>query len=204
MGGRTLYGIRIGGRVMNPKERFLELYRAHITRAGADELLAFLEKKSDFFRAPASTRFHLSCEQGLLIHSVNVAEILLSHFPEESEQSLAVCGLLHDLCKVNYYRASTRNAKNDATGQWEKVPYYQVDDSFPYGHGEKSVYMIERFFRRGPRRPWPSAGTWADLTTPWRGGSSAISHGLVALSACGKITYCGSRSYIFARRERKI
>ena len=65
----------------------------------------------------------------------------------DSEESFAICALLHDLCKANYYKVSTRNVKNDATGQWEKVPYYTVEDQFPYGHGEKSVFLIERFMR---------------------------------------------------------
>ena len=39
-----------------------------------------------------------------------------------------------------------RNRKNDR-GEWEKVPFYAIDDQFPYGHGEKSVYLIERFVR---------------------------------------------------------
>jgi HD superfamily phosphohydrolase YqeK len=131
---------------MEHKEEFLTLYHTHITRPGAAELLHFLENKSDFFSAPASTRFHLSREGGLLEHSLNVARLMLSH-QDEPPDSLAICGLLHDLCKVNYYKVSTRNVKNEATGQWEKQPFYQVEDSFPYGHGEKSVYMIESFFK---------------------------------------------------------
>ena len=130
---------------MTPKEEFIALYQAHITRPGADKLLAFLEK-SDFFLAPASTRFHLACRGGLLEHSLNVGRLML-RYSDEAPESLAICGLLHDLCKTNYYKESTRNVKNEATGQWEKQPFFQVEDSFPYGHGEKSVYMNEQFFR---------------------------------------------------------
>ena len=61
--------------------------------------------------------------------------------------TFAICALLHDLCKANYYKAGTRNVKNDVTGQWEKVPSYSVEDLFPYGHGEKSVFLIERFMK---------------------------------------------------------
>ena len=128
------------------KDEFYSLYHEYITRPGAEELLKFLEEKSDFFTAPASTRFHLACEGGLLIHSINVAHEMMK-YDDEPMESLVICGLLHDVCKVNFYKLSLRNSKNEKTGQWEKVPFYQVEDRFPYGHGEKSVFMIERFMR---------------------------------------------------------
>ena len=131
---------------MDSKQQFYDLYRTHVTRSGAEELLHFLEHRSDFFAAPASTRFHLACEGGLLAHSVNVALELLK-FNDEPPDSAVICGLLHDICKVNYYKTSTRNVKNEKAGQWEKQAFYQIEDSFPYGHGEKSVFMIERFFQ---------------------------------------------------------
>lgn len=134
---------------MDYKERFLEIYQQNIARAGAKELLDWL-LKTDFFTAPASTRFHCACEGGLVQHSVKVYEVMMEkHFDEESDsrESFAVCALLHDLCKAQFYKVSTRNVKNEATGQWEKQPYFSVEDSFPYGHGEKSVFLIERFMR---------------------------------------------------------
>ena len=131
---------------MSEKQQFIDLFNQHITRPGSAELLNFLENKSDFFTAPASTKFHLACEGGLVKHSLNVALLMLEHQDEPTE-SLAICGLLHDMCKVNFYKPSMRNVKNDKTGQWEKQPYYQIEDSFPYGHGEKSVYMIESFMK---------------------------------------------------------
>ena len=83
------------------------------------------------------------------MHSLNVYHALHDGFftEGESEESYAICALLHDLCKANYYKKGTRNVKNDATGQWEKVPSYSVEDLFPYGHGEKSVFLIERFMK---------------------------------------------------------
>ena len=63
-----------------------------------------------------------------------------------SAESVAICALLHDLCKMNFYKVDYRNAKNDR-GEWEKVPYYTVDDRLPYGHGEKSVYIISGYMR---------------------------------------------------------
>ena len=132
---------------MEPKQEFIDLYQRHIVRQGAEALLTYLSDKTDFFTAPASTRFHLAHTGGLLQHSLNVGKHLLSAFPEENPESLAICGLLHDICKVNYYKVSTRHVKNEQTGVWEKQPFYQVEDTFPYGHGEKSVYLIERFMR---------------------------------------------------------
>lgn len=134
---------------MTNKEEFLQIYNEHIKRQGSQELLEWL-LKTDFFTAPASSRYHGACEGGLVFHSLNVYKTLRERYFEEgkdSEESFAICALLHDLCKAQFYKVSTRNVKNDVTGQWEKVPYYTVEDAFPYGHGEKSVFLIERFMR---------------------------------------------------------
>ena len=135
--------------MMTAKDEFIKIYTDNITRKGSAELLEWIQK-TDFFTAPASTKFHCACENGLVMHSVSVFNTLIEkHFDEERDslESFAICALLHDLCKAQYYKRSTRNVKNDETGQWEKVPYYSIDDSFPYGHGEKSVFLIERFMR---------------------------------------------------------
>ena len=134
---------------MGYKEEFLEIYKNNISREGSTQLLEWIEK-TDFFTAPASTRYHCACEGGLVQHSVNVYKVLRAkHFDPacDSEESFAICGLLHDLCKAQFYKISSRNVKNEKTGQWEKVPFYTIEDSFPFGHGEKSVFMIERFLR---------------------------------------------------------
>lgn len=130
------------------KEEFIAGYRQTITRKGADRLLQWMEK-SDFFTAPASTRYHLACEGGLMEHSWNVYQRLVKLAAESggswSTETLAVCGLLHDLCKVNFYRQEMRNVK--VNGSWEQQPFYTIDDQLPYGHGEKSVFIAERFIR---------------------------------------------------------
>ena len=134
---------------MTAKDEFLSIYRDNITRKGSKELLDWI-MKTDFFTAPASSKYHCACECGLVMHSVSVYNTLMEkHFDEErdSHESFAICALLHDLCKAQFYKVSTRNVKNEETGQWEKVPFYAVEDSFPYGHGEKSVFLIERFMR---------------------------------------------------------
>lgn len=133
----------------NLKREFIGIYRENILRQGSAELLKWI-LNTDFFIAPASTKFHCACEGGLVKHSLNVYKVLTSrHFDSENDnlESFTICSLLHDLCKVQFYKVSTRNVKNEMTGIWEKQPFYQVDDAFPYGHGEKSVFLIERFMR---------------------------------------------------------
>ena len=141
---------------MDIKDTFTEIYQKYITREGADKFLEYLTNKSDFFTAPASTRFHGAHEGGLAEHSVNVYECLRAYLDRErvkslyhmeySDESVALVALLHDVCKIGCYKVSTRNVK-DENGVWQRVPYYQFDDPMPYGHGEKSVYIISGFLR---------------------------------------------------------
>ena len=135
---------------------FITTYRTFIKREGADKLLDYLMNRSDFFTAPASSKFHNDFEGGLLDHSLNVHKRLVRLLEAEygdgwkevfSPETVAIVGLLHDVCKINYYKVSYRNVKNDETGQWEKKPFYSVEDDLPYGHGEKSVYIIGGFMK---------------------------------------------------------
>ena len=132
------------------KEEFIELLKS-TKRDGIEEIINFLEK-TDFFKAPASTRFHGNYEGGLLEHSMKVYEILKYKVKNSvtdinvSDDTLIIVALLHDICKANYYKVDFRNAKNER-GEWEKVPYYTVDDTIPYGHGEKSVMMITEYMK---------------------------------------------------------
>ena len=161
---------------MGYREEFCDIWRSQVSRPGADKLLDWLAT-TDFFRAPASTRFHGACEAGLVMHSLNVYHALMDRFFEEGDnpESMAICGLLHDLCKANYYKAGTRNVKNEATGQWEKVPTFMVEDQFPYGHGEKSVYLIERFIRLKPAEAVAIRWHMGGFDDAARGGCRAIS-----------------------------
>ena len=142
---------------MSNKERFIEIYNTNIKREGADKLLEYLlSKNSDFFEAPASTRFHGSYEGGLLEHSLNVYDCLKAYLERErvkemyslsfSDESIAIVSLLHDLCKINIYKPGTRNVKGE-DGVWRQVSTYEFDDKLPYGHGEKSVYIVTGFMR---------------------------------------------------------
>lgn len=138
------------------KQRFLEIMSNNVRRDGCDKLLEYMTSKSDFFIAPASTRFHGSYDGGLAQHSLNVYDCLKDYLSRPraaseynmnySEESIAICALLHDLCKANVYVRGTRNVKNEH-GVWEQVPTYFFEDNLPYGHGEKSVYMITGFMR---------------------------------------------------------
>lgn len=159
------------------KEMFYEIFHTHIVRQGGEEFLEWLER-TDFFSAPASTKFHCACEGGLVQHSISVFRVLEEkHFDPETDsmESFAICALLHDLCKVQYYKTSTRNVKNEVTGVWEKQPYYSIEDSFPYGHGEKSVYLIERFMRLKPAEAMAIRWHMGGFDEAAKGGSFAIS-----------------------------
>lgn len=139
------------------KDRFEQLLSS-VQREGIDKLLEFI-RKSDFYTAPASTKHHGAYEGGLLEHSLNVFDCLVKKFTENSVwvetlfnidmDTITIVSLLHDICKTYYYTVDYRNTK-DENGQWIKVPFYTVDDRIPYGHGDKSVMMIEEYIKLKP------------------------------------------------------
>lgn len=118
-------------------------------RPGIENLVQWLDN-SDFKVAPASTRYHSNYEGGLLKHSLNVYEecmrqqdlIKLFNVPKES---IIITSLLHDICKVNYYKMEMRNVKKN--GAWVQEPYYTVEDMFPMGHGEKSIIIAQQYIQ---------------------------------------------------------
>ena len=137
---------------MNQKEQFVDIL-ASTGRKGIDQVLQKLEE-SGFFEAPASSKFHLSCKGGLLQHSLNVYEAAsflrdqaCQRDPELDnllpKDSVAICSLLHDVCKTDIYKEGMLSRKN-AEGYWEKYVGYQVDYTagMPLGHGEKSVILL--------------------------------------------------------------
>ena len=132
------------------KQKFIELLKS-TNREGMDKLIEFIEK-TDFFKAPASTKYHGAYEGGLVEHSLKVYEILNEKIKNSvieintPLESIIIIALLHDICKVNFYKVDYRNAKNEF-GEWEKVPYYTVEDTIPYGHGEKSVMMLTEYIK---------------------------------------------------------
>lgn len=130
------------------KDYFVKLFSMYVTRPGADKLLAWLET-TDFYTAPASTRFHGDYEGGLVEHSIHVWEELvriLKAYPEVkvSAETAAVVALLHDLCKIGCYKVELRNTKVNNT--WIKKPVYVFKEDFCYGgHGSKSVYLAQKY-----------------------------------------------------------
>ena len=136
------------------KDEFIKIYKENIKREGADKLLDYLLNSSDFYTAPASGRRHSVFEGGLASHSINVynryKSLIINEYGDNyeehiSNESIAIIALLHDLCKVNTYTLDYKNQKID--GQWVQVPYYAYHNTLPYGHGEKSVYIISGFMR---------------------------------------------------------
>ena len=143
--------------ISSKKDEFIEIYTTNIKRTGSERLLDYLlSDQSDFFTAPSSSRYHGSYEGGLVQHSINVYNCLRDYLSREqtktlynmnySNETIAIVSLLHDVCKINFYDVDYRNTKNEV-GQWIKVPYYKINDRLPYGHGEKSVYIVSGFMR---------------------------------------------------------
>ena len=137
---------------MTPKEEFISIFKENITRPGSDKLLHWLEE-SDFFTAPASTRFHGNHEGGLVEHSLQVYKCLLGELDtvdlktRYTNETVAIVGLLHDICKANFYFPEIKNFKDEATNTWKKYQTYKCEDHFPLGHGEKSVIMLQNFIK---------------------------------------------------------
>ena len=161
------------GSPQNHTDLFVHLFQENIKREGADALLDWL-KRSDFFTAPASTKYHGAHEGGLLEHSLNVYDCLLGELSsmgmadKYSNETVAIVSLLHDVCKIGLYVSEPKNqktydlekvaaardgkpwtVKHDSLGDfiWETVRGYKADDQLPYGHGEKSVYIVSGFMK---------------------------------------------------------
>lgn len=125
---------------------FVEALRT-TNRDGIEELIRYLQEETDFFTAPASTKYHGAFAGGLLMHSINVcAELRLDPnskvYPTET---LIIVALLHDICKANCYRTEKRNVKEN--GGWVEKQIYVFEDELPLGHGEKSLYLASKFIK---------------------------------------------------------
>ena len=160
--------------IPSPKDLFIEAYTTAISRQGSKELLDWM-LKTDFFTAPASSKFHSAYEGGLCDHSLNVYNVMIDRYNDgKPDESFAIVALLHDLCKAQFYKLGSRNVKNETTGAWEKVPFYTIDDKFPFGHGEKSVFLIERFMRLKVEEAIAIRWHMGGFDDAARGGSFAI------------------------------
>lgn len=138
---------------MDNKTKIINLLKK-VNREGIENLIKFMQE-SDYFTAPASTKYHLNEEGGLATHCINVYKRLYQGYNQRAKEltgsteldsatkeSIVIVALAHDLCKCNFYKSSFRNQKNEETGEWEKIPVYTVQDQSPLGHGEKSVILL--------------------------------------------------------------
>lgn len=170
---------------MTNKEQFLEIFHRTIHREGSDKLLEWLES-SDFFDAPASTKFHGSYAGGLLEHSLNVYRRLCDRLVEDeeggldgkphkspSQETIAIAALFHDLCKVNVYKPSTKNVKID--GKWQTVPCYEREEKFPCGdHADKSIIILQNFMHLEPEEILAIRAHMGGFDSAAKGGSYVI------------------------------
>lgn len=130
------------------KQKFISIAERLINRSGLQELLFSLEQ-SDFFEAPCSTRFHLCESGGLCSHSLNVFHALCSIHKQYktvqvTAESLAIVSLFHDICKINTYEP-VKQWRKDVDGKWEEYETYKFNEQYPFGHSEKSVYLIQKY-----------------------------------------------------------
>lgn len=147
---------------MNDAERFKVIFRDQVTRPGAGALLEWLES-TDFFTAPASTKYHGAYPGGLVKHSLSVYYTLLTG-PDMtglySPQTRAIVSLLHDVCKADYYAG--------------EYPNYTVKDQLPMGHGEKSVYLVMKHMELTDDEALAIRWHMGAYDDAFRGGSRAL------------------------------
>ena len=120
-------------------------------RNGISELLKYLHTRTDFYTAPASSKYHSAYKGGLLEHSLKVMNLLLQKMQygiwqkySIPTESIIISSLLHDLCKINTYVPTNKNIQ-EKNGKWRRKASYTINDSEPYGHGEKSVMIASKF-----------------------------------------------------------
>lgn len=134
--------------IQEVKKTVMELLNS-TKRKGINKVIKYMEE-SDFFIAPASTKYHGNYDGGLAEHSLNVYILFVEKNKRFdlglSKETIIISALLHDFCKINFYNKQTCWRKNDAN-RWESYQGYKVKDDFPVGHGEKSVIMLQNFIR---------------------------------------------------------
>lgn len=134
--------------IQETKSKIIDLLSG-TQRKGIENVLKYMEE-SDFYIAPASTKYHGNYDGGLAEHSLYVFELL----KEKNERfdlglstdTIIISSILHDFCKINFYNKQPCFRKNDSN-RWETYEGYKVVNDFPVGHGEKSVIMLQNFIR---------------------------------------------------------
>lgn len=135
---------------MDLATEFKRIATENIHRDGIEDLLKWLDD-TDFYTAPASTKYHGAFEGGLVNHSLNVysqlKKLVAFYGIKATAESIAIVSLFHDLCKVGFYKPEMRWRK-DANNQWEQYATWKVDEDYAFGgHGSKSVFMVQSFMQ---------------------------------------------------------
>ena len=160
------------------KSQFKDIVASEISRDGINDLMQYIESR-DFFIAPASTRFHNAFDGGLVDHSINVYDALMRidnafqlHLKSES---MAICGLFHDLCKMDFY-TKTRRMGHDKWGNRIAQDVYEINELMPLGHGEKSVILLERFMQLTPSEMYAIRWHMGAFDNAVKGGERSINN----------------------------
>lgn len=191
------------GLIENNKTRFLQLCK-NIDRSGIQDLTKWLEN-SDFFTAPASTKYHGCHEGGLCEHSLNVADVLTSLCGATNSlytlESILIVALFHDLCKVNFYKKSKRNVKTD-TG-WIEKDFWEIDEKFPCGdHADKSIIILQQYIKLLPEEIMAIRAHMGGFDTSVKGGSFMVGK-IFEKSELAVLLHCADliATYIYEERE---
>ena len=170
------------------KETFIVLAKNYIKRDGIDNLLNYLIK-SDFFTAPASSKFHLCRPGGLCMHSINVFNRLVKEVEAEwgkvedspySMETITLVSLMHDLCKIDYYKPYKKNVKNEETGKWEPVDSYKIEEKLPIAHSFKSQYILRSYVNLSREESVAIMSHMGGFDTTVKGGDFSISNAFKA------------------------
>lgn len=160
-------------------QHFKDLFLASVHRDGAEELLERLENETDFFEAPAGAKHHDAFPGGLVIHSLNVyrrlREITIrdltprdalgpAPISEQEEETVAILGLLHDVCKAGVYHIERKRRRNPETGVWEDYLGYTFRDPSRWGTEKRACTRSPGLSGWRITKPWQSAGTWEPMT----------------------------------------
>lgn len=172
-------------------QHYIDLFEHHVKtnvqREGIEPLMEFLRTETDFFYAPCSTRYHLSEEYGLVAHSVNVFEIFRNlcgiYAPDFNKESVAICSLFHDVCKYNCYEPVKKSRKTGNTlpngkPEWEDYWSYDFVEEFPFGHGEKSVYILSKFLKLTDEEAMAIRWHMGFSDVAYKGGSYSVSNAM--------------------------
>lgn len=173
--------------IENNQLEFVTRVKNNITRSGIHNLLEHLLNETDFFYAPCSTRYHLCVEGGLVEHSLHIDDIFdvlcdmfMPDFPKESRH---ICALFHDICKYHCYNPAKKSRKTGKTlpngkPEWEDYTGYDFVEEFPYGHGEKSVYLLQKYIELTDEEAMAIRWHMGYSDATFKGGQQSVSNAI--------------------------